>query len=129
MANEAVQVEGPYESHDYTVATGTAVPQFTLMQLSDPRSAAASAGANVFAGIAATEKTATDGVVDLGLFTRGTFVLTDSGAGIAVGARVMLAAANTIKTADATGIAAGKDFGVALEAIGAGTTGEVRILI
>lgn len=129
MANEAIQVEGPYEAHDYTVATGTAVPQFTLMELSDPRTASASSGANVFAGIAATEKTTTDGVINLGLFTRGTFVLTDSGAGIAVGARVMLAAANTIKTADAAGIAAGKDFGVALEAIGAGTTGEVRVLI
>jgi len=128
MANEAIQVEGPYEEHDFTVATGNAIPQYSLMQGTDPRTAALSSGANWFAGISMTEKTATDGVVDLGLCTnRGIFVLTDSGAGIAMGARVMLAAANTIKTADAAGIAAGKDFGKALEAIGAGTTGEVKL--
>lgn len=129
MANEAVQVEGPYEIHDYTVAAGTTIEKLTLCELADPRTASASSGANVFAGIAATEKSSTDTSTELGLWTRGTFVLTDSGAGIAVGSRVMLAGANTIKTADAAGIAAGKDFGVALEAIGAGTTGEVRILI
>lgn len=128
MANEAVPVEGPYTAHDFTVATGTAIVQYSLMELSDPRTVVISSGANVFGGIAATEKTTTDGVINMGCFTTGTYVLLDSGAGIAVGAQVMLAGANTIKTADAAGIAAGKNFGVALEAIGAGTTGEVRLI-
>ena len=60
MANEAVPVEGPYESHDYTVAAGTTIEKYTLCELSDPRTAAASSGANVFAGIASTEKSSSD---------------------------------------------------------------------
>ena len=128
MANEAVQVEGPYEVHDMTVATGTAIPQFTLLKMSDPRTGAASAAdGDIFAGITMTEKTATDGVINLGAAFTGIFILTDSGAGIAVGARVSLGGANIIKTATEAEVALGKDFGVALEAIGAGTTGEVKV--
>ena len=128
MANEAILVEGPYTAHDFTVVTGTAVPQFTLMELDDPRSASISSGATVFAGINMTEKTATDGVTSLGLLTNdAVVVLKDSGSGIDLGDRVMLAAANTIKKADAAGIADGKDFGKAWETIGAGATGEVKL--
>lgn len=128
MANEAIRVEGDYEVHDFTVADGTAIDQYTLCQLSDPRTASASSGANVFAGIAASDKEANDGQTNLGLYTKGIFVLTANST-IAVGARVMLSAvANKIMTADAAGIAAGKDFGIALEAMTAGTTGEVKVL-
>lgn len=129
MANEAVRVEGPYEVHDFTVADGTAISQYTLCQLTDPRTASASsATGQVFAGIAATDKEASDGQTNLGLYTRGIFVLTDSGVGIAVGALVSLGGANTIKTATEAEVAAGKAFGRALEAIAAGTTGEVQLL-
>lgn len=128
MANEPSQVEGPYEEHDMTVATGNAIPQFTILKLSDPRTgAASSADGDIFGGITMTEKTATDGVVDLGTAWSGIWVMTDAGAGIAVGARVSLGGANTIKTATEAEVALGKDFGVALEAIGAGTTGEVKV--
>ena len=128
MANEAILVEGPYQCHDFTVATGTAIPQFTLMQMGVDRTAVISAGANVFAGIAMTEKTTTDGVTNLGLLTNSAIVeLTDSGSGITVGSRVMLSAANTIKAADAAGIAAGKDFGKALETFTAAQVKEVLL--
>ena len=127
MANEAIQVEGPYEAHDFTVATGTAVPQYTLMQLTDPRTATASDGDNLWAGIAATEKTATDGVTNLGLFTTGTFLLTASGATIPDGAIVSLSGANFIKQATEAEMVTGAVVGKALQDIAGGSTGEVKI--
>ena len=127
MANEATQIEGPYESHDFTVAEDAGIPQYTLCKLSDPRTAAASSGADVFAGIAATEKVANNGVVDLGLFTEGTFLLTDAGAGITTGAAVALSGANLIKAAVAADLLNGKAFGKALQTIAGGGTGEVKI--
>ena len=128
MANEPTPVEGPYNCIDMTVATGTAITQYTVLKMSDPRTgAASSADGDIFGGIAMTEKTTTDGVVNMGAAFTGIFVMTDAGAGIAVGARVSLGGANTIKTATEAEVALGKDFGVALEAIGAGTTGEVKI--
>ena len=130
MANEAIRVEGPYEVHDFTVADATAISQYTLCKLADPRTAlSSSADGDIFCGVAASDKEASDGRTNLGLYTRGIFVLKDNGgAGIAVGARVSLGGANTIKTATEPEVAAGKDFGVALEAIASGTSGEVMIL-
>lgn len=129
MANEAIQVEGPYEAHDFTVAVATGVPQFTLMKLSDPRTAAATDGdSNVFAGIAATEKVADNGVTELGLFTTGIFVLKDNGgAGISAGQLVSVGGANTIKQATAAELLTGDTIGKALEDIATGTSGEVRL--
>lgn len=129
MANEAIQVEGPYEAHDFTVAVDAGIPQFTICKLSDPRTAAAtSADSDIFAGIAATEKVADNGVTELGLFTTGIFVLKDNGgSGIAVGALVSIGGANLIKAATAAEILTGDVVGKALEAIASGTSGEVRI--
>ena len=103
MANEAVKVEGPYEVHDFTVATGTTISAATLCMLTDPRTAAASTAAAVteaapliFAGIAATEHTAGKGKTQLGLYTKGVFKLTSGGIPIDRGELVMLSGANTI---------------------------------
>jgi len=129
MANEAIQVEGPYAVYDLTVATGTAIPQFTLLKMTDPRTAAAtSADSDTFAGITMTEKTATDAVVDLGLCRTGIWKLKDNGgAGIAAGQLVSIGGANTIKVCTAAELITGDCVGKALEAIATGTSGEVHV--
>ena len=128
MANEVTQVEGPYEAHDFTVADGAGIVQNTICKLTDPRTAAASSGADLFAGIAATEKVASNGNVNLGLWTTGTFVMTAApGAAITEGAMVVLSGANLIRTAVAGELLTGAVVGKALEAIASSTTGEVKI--
>jgi len=121
MANEAVQVEGPYETHDFTVADGATIEKGTLCKLSDPRTAAASSGADAFAGIAATEKVASNGKTELGLWTRGIFDLTTIGPAITAGDIVSLSGANLIKEATEAEIQAGKGIGKALETSTAGS--------
>jgi hypothetical protein len=131
MANEAIPVEGPYEVHDFTVAVATGIPQFTLCQITDPRTASATSGdSEQFAGIAFTEKVANNGVLNLGLATTGTWVLKDNGgAGIAEGALVSVGGANTIKAATEAEVIAGDVIGKALEAIASGTSGEVKLTL
>lgn len=126
MANEAVQIEGNYEVHDYTVAEGTGIEQGTLCGLADPRTAAASAAAEPFAGIAATEKVASNGKTELGLWTTGTFDLVCSDA-ITAGAIVSLSGANLIKTAVAAELLTGAAFGKALETGAFNEAIEVKI--
>jgi len=132
MANEAIQVEGPYEAHDFTVAVGTGIPQNTLCQLTDPRTASASSGADKFAGIAATEKVASNSKTELGLWTTGTFVMTScatiGGEGvITAGSLVVMSGANQIRKAIAAELLTGAVVGRAKEAIAAATTGEVTL--
>jgi hypothetical protein len=128
MANEATKVEGEYEIQDFTVADGAGIEMLTLCKLSDPRTAAASSAADVFAGIAATEKVASNGKTNLGLFTKGTFVLTAApGAAITAGMLVSLSGANLIKQATEAEVITGAAFGKALESIASSTTGEVKI--
>lgn len=128
MANEAVVVENPTRIQDFTVADGAGIEQFTLCKLTDPRTAAASSAADVFAGIAMTEKVASNGKTNLGLATDGTFVLTAAaGAVISAGMLVSLSGANLIKQATEAEVVTGAAFGKALEAIASSTTGEVKI--
>ena len=127
MANEAIQVEGPYAVYDLTVATGTAIPQFTLLQLTDNRTGSASSGAQVWGGIAMTEKTTTDGVVNMGAAKSGIWNLKDSGSGGSAGALVVLAAANTIKDAIAADLLTGKVIGRRLQDASASEVTEIQL--
>ena len=129
MANEATQVEGPYEIHDFTVSNTTGIEQGTLCKLADPRTASATAGtADVFAGVAATEKVASDGSVELGLWTTGIFVMTAvTGGSITAGAMVVTSGANLIRPAVAGELLTGAVIGKAIEDIAAGSTGEVKL--
>ena len=91
MANEATKVEGPYEIHDFTVASGNPIPLGTLCQFSDPRTAVISAGSGTaFAGVAAIEKDSTDTSVELGMHQSGVFVMTASSETITSGEAVVL---------------------------------------
>lgn len=117
MANEAIEIEGPYETHDFTVAAGTGIEKGTILKLTDPRTASAtSASGDVVAGIARTEKVANDGSTNLGVYTKGIFDLTvTSGQTVTAGELVSIGGANTIKTATEAEIAEGKAIGKALE--------------
>lgn len=130
MANEAVIIEllgnggNPVR---YTCADGTGIAKGALLKLTDPRTAiATSADNDPFAGIAAHEKVANDGQTCITAYTCGIFDLTDSGAGITVGERVSIKAANTIAKVAAIDQLF-SDVGIALETAGAGEVIAVLI--
>ena len=128
MANEAEQVEGPYEAHDFTVNNLSGIAKYTLCALEDPRTAYPSVGTEVFAGIAGTEKVASDGSVELGLWTKGIFLLTNAPTAISMGTLVALSGANLIKAAVDADHIAGKVIGKALQDFAAaGEQGEVHV--
>ena len=134
MTNEATPVEGPYEVHDWTVASGTAIDKGTLCMISGSRTAAASAGASpTFAGIAASDKSVTDGDVstELGLAQTGTFLMSAALSAVAIteGMIVSLSGSNLIKQATSAELLTGDIVGKALQGIAADATatGEVKI--
>ena len=129
MANEAVKVEGPYEIHDFTIVNESGVEQFTLMRLKDARaiwSSNSGESSEVFAGILATEKIASDGSTEVGCITKGDFKLTSVDS-ISAGALVSLSGANLIKNATSGEILTGDVVGKAWEDIASGSSGEVHV--
>ena len=74
MANEVVittLLGNNGDPVEYTVAAGTAIAKGTIMKISSSpqTAAAATADGNFIAGIAATEKTATDGITKMSCIT------------------------------------------------------------
>ena len=132
MANEAIQVEGPYTTHDWTVNDVSGIEQFTLMEGGDPRTAqasTASTAAGVFAGIAMTEKKASDGSINLGLTKEGIFDLTVTAlAAVTMGAQVVMSGINVIRDAIAGDLLTGAVVGTALEAGDASEVIEVMLV-
>ena len=128
MANEAVCIETPTEFRRYTVADGNAIPLNTLLKLSDPNTAAASAADNdIFAGIAWEEKTASDGITEIVAAINGVWDLTDAGAGFTVGAVVSMGGANTVRAAAEADLIQGEVVGKALETAGAAEVVRVAV--
>ena len=132
MTNEAAKIEGPYLTRDFTVASGTIIPQYTLCMFSGDRTAAASTGADVaFAGIAATEKTTvnSDTSTNLGMIQTGVFDLrAGGGTTIAAGALVELSGDNTVEaTVDEAAILAGQVVGRAMDAAAIGTAETIEV--
>lgn len=131
-----IEVEGPYEIHDYTVAANTAIDKYSLCFISGSRIAAGSAAGTIdqpAAGIAASDKSITDSdtSTELGLWTTGTFELTNSAKIplIVKGDLVKISGANTIALAVAADILSGHVIGRAQEAIGAEGSGEVKLML
>ena len=116
MANEAtmrVRLDDPI---DFTVADGAGIEKGTILELTDPLTAAANNGSgDVFAGIAAMEKVNGDGRTRLSAYRRGIFDMTAAASAITTGQWVSTSGANLIKTATEAEIAAGKGIGIALE--------------
>ena len=80
MANEAtliVELEPPI---NFTVSNTTGIEKGAVCQLTDPMTASIASGANMLAGIAASEKIASDGTTKLGMYRRGIFKVYASGA-------------------------------------------------
>jgi len=130
MADEAVIVELLGDRGDvmqFNVADGTGILKGAILQLTDNRTAAASATDKIVAGIACSEKVADDGQVTLGCYTNGIFNLKDSGAGGAVGLSVVLGGINQVKSAATS--EDGRIFGKRFATAGAGATEEVRVLV
>jgi len=132
MANEASIIElfNGGRVISYTVAAGTAIAKGTLMVLgSDPRTAVASSGqGQIFVGVAASAKTATDGATTIGVYTDGIFDMTDSGSGMTLGDIAKLGGANTLATADEAGaIGAQEVVGTVLETAAASEVVAVRV--
>lgn len=101
MANEATLIFETGLPIPFTVADGTGIEKGTLLQLTDPMTASAADGTagDPFAGIAATEKIASDGLTKLEVYREGIFKLTASGS---------IAAGDPIATADGGTTAANK---------------------
>ena len=99
----------------YTCADA-AIPKGTLMKITDPRTAAATAADNdPFAGIAAQEKVSGDGAVTIGCYTKGIFDLEQLTAvtGVA-GERCSIGAANCVSKVAAADLLF-SDVGIYLE--------------
>ena len=128
MANEAVCIEAPRVIKRYTVADGTGIAKGTILKLSGDNTAIASSGQDVFAGIAIEEKTASDGIVEIGAAIDGVWDLTTSaGVGITLGGIVALSGANLIKQALEAEMVTGAAFGKALETASASEVIRVRL--
>lgn len=116
MANEAViieLIEGGVPVR-YSCADGTGIPKGTLGKITDPRTfVATSADNDPFAGIASSEKVASDGSTYIDAYTHGIFDLRAS-AGITAGERVSISGANTITKVAAADLLF-SNVGIALE--------------
>jgi len=102
MANEAVILELNHyiPARRYTVHSTTAITKGQLLKLVDPNTAS---GANIgqgdaFAGIAAMDKSATDGTTEISCWTQGIFDLTAAAGDTVINAGdlVVMSGANLI---------------------------------
>src|SRR3990167_2107227 len=82
MANEATLFFQTAPPINFTVANATAITKGSVLRLTDEFTAsAATEDYDLIAGIAATDKIASDGVTKLALYRQGVFVMTLSGSG------------------------------------------------
>ena len=98
MANEAtlwMELDLPIP---FTVADGAGIEKGTVLKMTDPMTAAAATADNdVFCGIAAEEKIASDGRTKLGVYMRGIFkMVVEAGNSTTVGQDVVIKGTNTV---------------------------------
>ena len=108
----------------FTVADGAGIEKGTLCKMTDPMTAAASSADNdVFAGIAAEEKIASDGRTKLGLYRRGIFKMKVAGAATATaGKDAVIKGANLVGDYTTLDDEVGYKIGKFLETGAAGET-------
>lgn len=135
MAQEAVIITYLGNNGDpveFIVATGTAIPKGTLMQLSSsPQTATAtSADGDHFVGITDEEKTATDGKVKIALITNciAKIYATATTGSMVLGEPVKIKGANTVAPADDATVAHQYEVvGMALETVAHSDSGAVWV--
>lgn len=122
MANEAELMIETHIPIPFTVADGTGIAKGALLKLTDPMTAIIHSGdEDDFAGIAKTEKVASNGQTKLAVYRGGIFKVYASGT-IAIGDALALSeTVNFVKAADATCVNS-KILGVSLEAATNGHT-------
>ena len=109
-----------------TCVNATAIPKGTVLKLSDPFTVAASSAANdLFGGIAAEEKIASDGKTSIAVYRRGIFKCECGTSGVTVGKQVVIEAANEFTDYTTLDGEKGEAFGYALETA---TNGETFLL-
>ena len=136
MANEWVKVGGDPTIIDFTVASGTAIEKGSVLALSDPRTAAqATLSGQIIAGVAATEKSITEGdvSVELGLWVGGgaRFLVTASGAVVA-GQPIIHSKTENMVAQATLGVGAqsgAQIIGYSLEDMADNTSGEVVLSV
>jgi len=135
MANEAIittLLGNQGDPVEYTVAAGGAIPKGSLMVLSSsPKTATiSSADGDFFCGIAATEKTATDGVTKMACITHCVAQLTAGTGATTFGLPQKISGANLVIDADDSTIPKAMEVvGISLETVADGNTGGVLINI
>ena len=133
MTNEAVVVEllgNEGEVIDFTVDNATGIEKGTIMQISGAsirRATASSVEGEIFAGIAAAEKVASDGSTRLPCYTYGIFDLKKDAGTNTVGEYMKISGANIIGKYAATDGETGKLIGKALE--DGATSDTIQILV
>ena len=128
MANEAVLLYELSLPVPFTCADGAGIEKGTLLKLSDPMTvAAATADNDIFIGVAAEEKIASDGKTKIPVYITGIFRMTDSGSGWTVGTDLVVKGTNTIGTYTTLDDEKGYKVGKGLETVGASETGLVLV--
>ena len=118
MADEAILRERFSDPINMTVADGAGIEKGTVMKLStDPRTVLASAAKDVFGGILAREKIASDGRTQVACYFDGIFDMTvaPGATALVLGEIVALSGANFIQAASEADLIVGKAIGKVLE--------------
>lgn len=136
MANEATIISllgNQGDPIELTVSATTAIPKGTIMCIdSSPQTGtAADTDGDYVIGIAAIEKTATDGVVKMSCITHCIAELTTkAGGSMVLGKPVKIDGANTVDAADADTLDKTMEaFAIALETVGASAAGACLLNI
>lgn len=123
MANEAVLLFELSIPVPFTCADATGIEKGTLLKLADPFTVlAATADNDLFIGVAAEEKIASDGKTTIPVYLTGIFRMKDSGSGVTVGTDVVVKGTNTIGTYTTLDDEKGYVVGKALETAAASDT-------
>ena len=126
MANEAVLIYETELPVPITVANATGIEKGTVLALTDPNTGTASTADNdIFGGIAAEEKIASDGRTKIGTYYGGIFKMVVSSTGSTVGKLQVIKGANTIGDYTTLDGELGYVIGKALET---GTNGETILV-
>lgn len=130
MANEAVLMWETEQPIPFTCADGTGIEKGAVLKMTDPMTVALADGdEDIFGGIAAEEKIASDGKTKIAVYRGGVFKMLGEG-NIAVGDTLSTSGstggANAVQTSTASSVA-GKTIGTALETSADGQTLMVEI--
>src|SRR3990167_1629181 len=126
MANEAVLIFETELPIPITVANANGLEKGTVLALTDPFTGAASSADNdVFGGITAEEKIASDGRTKIAAYFGGVFKMVVSSTGSTVGKNQVIKGANTVGDYTTLDGELGYDIGRALET---GTNGETILV-